>query len=89
MTLTKTQELIVSQTKEIERLRFALSGCLNLSKQTSPYLYSAALASVQIEAHIALYGDIKPIEAIKRPIATYMRIDDAELTQEEALQNGD
>lgn len=84
MTLTTTEELIVRQVQEIERLRFALRGCLNLSKQTSPYLYSAALANVQIEAHKALYGDDLPIEAIKRPVATYMRIDDAELTQEEA-----
>ena len=84
MTLTKTEELIVRQAKEIERLRFALSGCLNASKQTSPYLYSAALASVQIGAHKALYGDDVPIEAINRPIATYMRIDDAEPTQKEA-----
>ena len=84
MTLTKTQELIVSQTQEIERLERALYGCLTASKQTSPYLYSATLANIQIEAHIALYGDDMPIEAIERPVATYMRNDDAELTQKEA-----
>ena len=79
-----TQELIVKQTQTIERLKGALLGCLTASKQTSPYLYSAALASIQQEAHIALYGDTMPMDAVKRPIATYMRIDDVELTQEEA-----
>ena len=80
-----THELIVKQTKEIERLRTALRGCLTASKQTSPYLYSAALASVQREAHTALYGDDKPLETVNRPIATYMRNINAELTEEEAV----
>lgn len=79
-----TQELIKKQAKEIVRLRFALYGCLTASKQTIPYLYSAALASIQREAHIALYGDDKPLETVNRPIATYMRNIDAELTEEEA-----
>ena len=80
-----TQELIAKQTKEIVRLRTALRGCLFASKQTSPYLYSATLASVQREAHMALYGDDIPLETVNRPIATYMRNIDAELTEEEAV----
>ena len=83
-----TQELIAKQTKEIVRLRTALRGCLTASKQTIPYLYSAALASIQREAHTALYGDDKPLETINRPIATYMRNIDAELTEGEALRGG-
>lgn len=79
-----THELIVKQTKEIERLRTALRGCLFASKQTSPYLYSAALEMIQREAHYALYGDTVPFDIVERPIATYMRNTDAELTEEVA-----
>ena len=79
-----TTDTIIELTRENERLKLALRGCLSLSRQTSPYLYSAALAGVQQEAHQALYGDSVPVEQVDRPIATYMRNFDAELTQEEA-----
>lgn len=66
-------EIIRSQASEIERLRFALYGCLVASKRTDPMDYAASLAFIHAESHQALYGDTAEFVAIERPLAGYYR----------------
>lgn len=68
--LTEWSATMAQQAVEIERLRFALSGCLIASKQDKPIFYSSALAIIQRGAHEALYGSKADMDEIKRPVAT-------------------
>lgn len=69
--MPKRIEIIRSQASEIERLRFALYGCLVASKRTDPIEYAPSLAFIHEESHKALYGDTVEFVAVERPLATH------------------
>lgn len=69
--MTQQIEIIRQQASEIERLRFALYGCLVASKRTDPIEYAPSLAFIHEESHKALYGDTVEFEALERPLATH------------------
>lgn len=69
--MTESFEIIRQQAAEIERLRFALYGCLVASKRTDPVDYAPSLDFIHEQAHKALYGGLIDYEPIERVKITY------------------
>lgn len=69
--MDKSIETIRQQAAEIERLRFALHGCLAASKRIDPIEYAPSLEFIQEQAHESLYGDLVNFEKVERVKITH------------------